>query len=844
MENRKSKRAGFPAWLGLWASLTAVSLGALLLALSPVDAQEGGNVPLQMMVPEDTIIFLSFPDLGDARENWKKTALYKIWTDQEVAFAVERLLGSFERFTREIEGEFKKTTGVELDEALEILRGEVSLALLALPEKSGPPKAAFQLEFGQQKDALGKLLDFLKKTLSEGAGGLEEGKVEIEGKEVFTFGDDEFKPHYVFFDTAILVATEAETMAGLLKARGASEAKVLGRTEMYKKVRAATVREGREALFVYASFPRLLESLSGPLGLDPEEMSRSVSSVGVDSLKSIGLTVTFTGDGVSDALYVHAPGEKKGLLKILSLAKTATPHLNLVPADAISYIGLNLDFGKIWDLSFEMVRQFDEEAHAEILKELEGFQERTGVNLREDLIASFGAEISSFSAFPRGGGLIPEGVTVFTLKNPARFEEAYLKLMKSAGLERKDLAFRGRTLRYFVSKMAEPGEPGEPGAEPGERGAPPSPIPGFSMDDLLLLNLSSFRNYFIEGEHLFTSSLAQTLKKTITKIDGADRFVSLGQNPHYRKLRERLPGQPGLIMYSDLRGIFNLLYNTILPFGQLAEILLRKELGVEFENAVLPRAEAVSQHLTPAITGIATLEEGVIVSSYSTTGVTTIGLTATALAGAVAALALSSGPMGSPVASNETMAIASLRTIQFAQEQFKALGLVDQNGNGVGEYGFLQELAGSASLRGAKDGARVDAPFVTPELGFADNKGRVYRNGYYIKVFLPGAEKALSAGMEVPAADANAAPAQERAWCAYAWPVRLGATGERVFFVNQDGTIYQCYNSLKRYGGDNEPAPEAAFDRKGINAANLDAVPAGGKPDLQASDGEFWMPVD
>ena len=68
-----------------------------------------------------------------------------------------------------------------------------------------------------------------------------------------------------------------------------------------------------------------------------------------------------------------------------------------------------------------------------------------------------------------------------------------------------------------------------------------------------------------------------------------------------------------------------------LPLGQFGEILLRRQMNIPFENAVLPRAEAFSQHLTPSITGVSTLPDGVCISSYSTTGVTTVGLTAAAL---------------------------------------------------------------------------------------------------------------------------------------------------------------------------------------------------------------------
>ena len=49
--------------------------------------------------------------------------------------------------------------------------------------------------------------------------------------------------------------------------------------------------------------------------------------------------------------------------------------------------------------------------------------------------------------------------------------------------------------------------------------------------------------------------------------------------------------------------------------------------------------------------------------------------------------------------SNEHAAIAALRSIASAQAQLVAIGAIDTDMDGAGEYGYLGELAGSAPLR-------------------------------------------------------------------------------------------------------------------------------------------------
>jgi hypothetical protein len=62
--------------------------------------------------------------------------------------------------------------------------------------------------------------------------------------------------------------------------------------------------------------------------------------------------------------------------------------------------------------------------------------------------------------------------------------------------------------------------------------------------------------------------------------------------------------------------------------------------------------------------------------------------------------------------------------------------------------------------------------------------------------------------------DANNA---EVLWCAYAWPVDFGTTGNRSFFVNQRGEILQTRMAVLQYTGSaTMPTQNAAFTAGGL----------------------------
>lgn len=208
--------------------------------------------------------------------------------------------------------------------------------------------------------------------------------------------------------------------------------------------------------------------------------------------------------------------------------------------------------------------------------------------------------------------------------------------------------------------------------------------------------------------------------------------------------------------------------------------------------------------------------------------------------------------LASRMAANESAAIATMRQLTSCQAQVKTAAVIDGDGDGVGEYGYFGELAGTHTVRAFIAGAqalsatiKVAPPVASSAFGKVVNS-RCKKSGYYFQLWLPSATGLAVAEAPNGGADPSAFPdpnACETYWCAYAWPVAFNASSNRVFFVNEQGDILQSLNTNTKYSNVLAPPPEAAFASGGT--VNSIAQPtANTAPTKVGMDGEAWTNVN
>jgi len=199
------------------------------------------------------------------------------------------------------------------------------------------------------------------------------------------------------------------------------------------------------------------------------------------------------------------------------------------------------------------------------------------------------------------------------------------------------------------------------------------------------------------------------------------------------------------------------------------------------------------------------------------------------------------------ISANEKGAITFLRALVADQASFKTAIVNDQNMNGSGEYGFLQELSGAIAPRDQKSALQISGEFIQASYGEVNAAGEASHRGYYFKLYILQSDMPIAFAQElpgvVPPLAGPSADLAESFWVCFAWPMTRGRSGKRAFCSTNDGLIYCTQNdslSMVVYSGTGAgPAPTAPFDPAQLAMSVL----AFSSPGVPASDGNVWTPL-
>jgi hypothetical protein len=217
---------------------------------------------------------------------------------------------------------------------------------------------------------------------------------------------------------------------------------------------------------------------------------------------------------------------------------------------------------------------------------------------------------------------------------------------------------------------------------------------------------------------------------------------------------------------------------------------MSKDMPADQKQALLQGLNLLATHAATGYVVAGRQDSQVVTEVRSITGLVAGPMTIGAAAGAMAARRAAAiakagpGPGQAPRSAAPKRGPAQiLRSVVFpAEVQFQAGGYIDQDGDGIGEYGLLSELSGRRPVNASN-----------PTIALLDGalaKGAVV-DGYAFAVYLPTANNRVAddGKKEVRAAIAANADAQERAFVAYAWPVRA-KTGS-MYALTADGAVYE-----------------------------------------------------
>jgi prepilin-type processing-associated H-X9-DG protein len=201
---------------------------------------------------------------------------------------------------------------------------------------------------------------------------------------------------------------------------------------------------------------RLMVDLSALPPLPPR-----AGELGLDGIKRIEARWGIQGEGLVVTLGVNAPRPRRGILALFD-QPPIKQGTSVTPDGQGDYLLVSLDLVKLTDTVLAMLKQQDPDSSEKVEQLAERFRARTGVNLREDLLAKIGPRMAFLPATGGVGNVMamwfhpPDFGLVAELKDPRSVVNSLDRLIEAANRELKSAG---------ALVPAQEGQPARPGTE-------------------------------------------------------------------------------------------------------------------------------------------------------------------------------------------------------------------------------------------------------------------------------------------------------------------------------------------------------------------------------------------
>ena len=789
--------------------LLTIMVAALLLPGMNLANGQNQRFSLEETVPAQTLLFTSFPNLTQALQAFDKTGLGGLVKEQELQAFVAALLTPYEGQIADGIKQAEKQLGIPLFELTGMLHGEVALAVVEVipQDRQMPLGILLSLQFGPNRKVIDDILQIVQAKT-----GLVFQPVARGDRQIFVANG--IPICFTIVQDTIVFSSKPELLEKTLTQ--SADTALLCKAPSFVKAKEKVQKNATPFFLFYLNLNQLLLQFGNMI---PPQVAPMITTLGLFDIQSLALGINMQDQYFYNAFFMEIKGEPRGVTKLLYGDPCSRSYFKEIPQNVMGASVFRVNLTSIFDEIELTLRALGlEPMYQQFSQQLE---QVLGFSIQKDFAGTFGPESFSFQYFPQDGGLLPYTVGMLTIKDMAAFGRWVEPFAKQLNLEIKKTNYNGHEIHYFSSLLGELGtDPFKKLERKGEMGAFFGAL-GYGFSGM---------SFFIENNRLYTGNSMHDLKNFLDNRGNWN--AALADAPDFQKMAPYIPQNSSFVVYQDFRQLLSGLWNTTVPVLKAFEGFMRGA-GIPFDTALLPQAKTLTRHLLPSVTAYVSDEDGIWLQSYSATG-GVIVLPLVAGIGIGAAVAIP-GLLKARMEGNESSAIGTLRTLSVSQAQFQSQAYVDQDKDGTGEYGFIQELAGTVAVRGKTE--PISEPLVSSGRMVADGNGVFLRSGYCFYCYLPGVEKAIGeaegVGIE---SGTDVADAQEQRFVIYAWPVTPNETGRRAFVVNQSGQIYTNWSFT--YNRNEKPNPEDAFSRESPNAYNLEGEISG-----DANQG-YWMPLD
>lgn len=471
----------------------------------PAPAPVKPQPPAEQLLPAETFFVLTIKDWEQAADALKKTPGALMWGDESMKTFREKF---YAKLHEDFFKGFEKEAGLQITNYLELLKGQVTLAMTApAKEEDGPGL----LVLADVKENSEKLKTRLAETVKKYTDGGSQVKREtLRGVEFTTFeipqgtianllGDDEEvededaakkkTPLTIGQSGSLLVmGRQTADIEKVLARQSGGSVPALAEQGTFQKNFNALFRDG--PVYAWVNFKPLYEQMikpspeapqaepGQPMGIGANLTAEKIlPALGLQWLESLAVSTAFGPEGYGVNLFLTVPeSARQGILKVIAPpAKEAAPPA-FVPADAVKFTRMRLDFLEAWNTLEAALVKIDT-ATAGVVKmmmELAGKDKDPNFDLRKSLIASLGDDFISYEKAPRGTSLAeletPPSITLIGAREPEQLLNG-IRVMLSllpepiATAQLKEREFLGRKIYYIPIMRA----PAAGGTAPVER---------------------------------------------------------------------------------------------------------------------------------------------------------------------------------------------------------------------------------------------------------------------------------------------------------------------------------------------------------------------------------------
>ncbi|MCX7804190.1 MAG: hypothetical protein N3A38_03265 [Planctomycetota bacterium] len=547
---------------------------------------------IEELLPSGTVVFVHVRDVKAATERIKKTPAYALYQEDSVKKFLAKPMGKLREELKEIEAEI----GINFEEILGFVSGHVVVAMVRTPDPDKDKDIGLLLaaDIGANGKALeGRIGEAIEKLP---AGTFEKLTEEAHGAAytLLRFKEDKGPPELAYCVTGRLfvAAIGRATMAKFLGNLKAPPAESLAASGSFKE---AVERIGEDHDFLaFANLKRLIEDLkemAPPPAEGRPSVDKVLKAVGLDAVQWAAMGATIGEKAATTTWYLKAPGEKRGILKLLSPGGGDLRLPDDLPEDAGIVCAFQFRASDFLDELRDMLNAVDPQIAGQLDMLLGMFQMQAQVDIKKDLFAHVGNSHYFYQTYPKPYQFGKENqVFAAGLKNKEAFRATVGKMLAASGGAVEEKEYLGH--KYTAMKM--PQVPQGPDAMP-------MPSPAFG----------------VVGERFVFSLREEGMQDYLRRI-GKGGNAGLNGDPAVREVLKMAPRNRVMLVCQDGRKVTEAFVHMMKGDQfKMAMMLAGINLEEYVDMNLLPDVEVLKKYQGTTASVLAATDDGYMMFGYA-----------------------------------------------------------------------------------------------------------------------------------------------------------------------------------------------------------------------------------